>query len=405
MRRRSASIGIVAGAFVVSAVIATAIAATDGSSKKASADSSGDAPVTILWIGDTTGPLKAYGNVQLAGVRGAVDYFNSRGGIDGHPVTVNAVSDNGDPAVAASVLTQRLTASTPTMVWAGSVSADASAMIPILARNDVFSIALTDGQDQCRLNASVLCPHEWILSDSSSVAPQSAVNWIKERHLTKVGLLEETTNYSAAETAQFLRAATANGISVKTASFPATVVDLTPEMQSLKEAGAQVVYAEGIGTAQYGFAARANLQWDVPLIFDPPASSLDLTKLTSAANIANAYQVSVFQQDATITLPGLSSMLQYAGKYANITALPLNVTATGWDAIVDLNDAVLQARGSLRVNDLDRAMLALPPTDPLRTLTHKLGFTKDNHENAVGSPDDYVVIPVGPLINGRVHSP
>ena len=55
-----------------------------GSHAEGSAATSGRTPITILWIGDTTGPLKVYGNLQLAGVKGAADYFNHQGGIAGH---------------------------------------------------------------------------------------------------------------------------------------------------------------------------------------------------------------------------------------------------------------------------------------------------------------------------------
>ena len=57
-----------------------------GSGDEGTAAVSGKKPITILWIGDTTGPLKVYGDVQLAGVKGAADYFDSRGGIQGHRV-------------------------------------------------------------------------------------------------------------------------------------------------------------------------------------------------------------------------------------------------------------------------------------------------------------------------------
>src|SRR4051794_32271345 len=116
---------------VVLACGAAAVLGACGSSKTSATGT--QAPVRILWIGDTTGPLKAYGDVQLAGVRGAADYFNSRGGIAGHRVVVRAVSDNGDPTTAATVLTRELASSTPTMIWPGTVSAESAAMIPILA--------------------------------------------------------------------------------------------------------------------------------------------------------------------------------------------------------------------------------------------------------------------------------
>ncbi len=404
MQRRSASIGLVVGVFAVAAAIGVAIVLMRDPAKGQTTGSSKDAPITILWIGDTTGPAKAYGAVQLAGVKGAADYFNERGGIDGHRVVVDAVSDNSDPAVAASLLTQRLSADPPTMVWAGSTSIDSAPMIPILARHDVFAITLTDA-GQCQGNAAQACPHEWALAVPSDVAPRAAVDWIEAQGFTKVGLLEPTTDYSATEAREVEKAAKAKGIAVQSASFPPTAVDLTPQMQALQAGGADVVFAEGIGAAQYAYAARAGLQWDVPMVFDPSASALDLTKLTSSDNLADSYQVTLFGQDASTHVPALATMVEYAGKHGEVTAIPLNVTSTGWDAVVALNAAVQQANGSLAVADLDRAMLDLPPTDPLRTLTHELGFTEDNHANVRGPLDDYVVIPVGPLVDGRVDTP
>jgi ABC-type branched-subunit amino acid transport system substrate-binding protein len=384
--------------------VASAVAGC-GSSGEGTAAASGKAPITILWIGDTTGPLKVYGDVQLAGVKGAADYFNRRGGIEGHRVRVRAVSDNGDPTAAATALTKELASGTPTMVWPGSVSADSAAMIPILAKHDAFAIALVDGKAQCATQAAVKCPHVWSLANPTDVAQQVVVDWIKDRGHTKVGLLQELTPMTAAATPFFLDGAKGAGLTVKTATFPATAVDLTPQLHALQESGAEVVYAEGIGTAQYALTARAKLAWDVPIVFDTSASSLDLTKLTDAKNLGDAYEVALFGQDASLENPGLATMVKWAGRHAKVTALPLSVTGTGWDAVVALNAAVKEAGGSLAVDDLDAAMLKLPPTDPLRTLTRKLGWSQDNHENVLGATDDYSVIGVGPLVNGRVQAP
>lgn len=381
-----------------------AVALTGCSAKQGAADASTNRPITILWIGDTTGPLKVYGDVQLAGVKGAAAYFNRHGGVAGRRVEVHAVSDNGDPATAAAVLTKQLASGTPTMVWAGSVSTDSAAMIPILARHRVFAITLVDGQAQCQNGAAAKCPNEWSLANTTSVAQQGVVNWIAAKHFTKVGLLEETTPYSASETPPFRAAAAKAGLSVTTASFPSTALDLTPELQALKQSGAQVIYAEGLGAAKYAFTARANLEWNVPVIFDSSASSLDLTKLTSAANIKNTYEDTLYEEDSRLRDTGLQTMVAWAGRYAKVTALPLTPTSTGWDAVIALSAAVKTAGGSTNVDKLDAAMLRLPPADPLQTLSHRLGWSKNDHENAHGAPADYSVFPVGPLVNGRIQA-
>lgn len=388
-------------------VLAAAVGGCGSSSPGAtgSASASASAPIEILWVGDTTGPLKAYGAVQLAGVKGAADLFNRRGGIEGHRVRVRAVSDNGDPTTAATVLVRELHASTPTMVWTGSASAEAAAMIPILARRDVFAIALVDGQAQCRRDAASACPHLWSLANSTSVPQQSVVDWMQGKGLRRMGLLEETTPFSAAETPFVLRAAAKAGMAVEKASFAPTAVDVRPQLQALKRSGADVVYAEGIGTAQYALRARADMGWEVPIVFDSAASAVDITKLAPAGDLRDAYEAPLYEQDARLPNPGLAPMVTWSGRHAAVTALPLTVTSTGWDAVVALNAAVKQAGGAIDTRSLDAAMLAVPPTDPLRTLTHELGWTRDNHENVRGTPDDYAIMPVGPLVDGRVQAP
>ena len=374
-----------------------------GSADQGAPAKSGKQPVTILWIGDTTGPLKVYGDAQLAGVRGAAAYFNRRGGIEGHRVVVRAVSDNGDPTVAATVLTKELASHTPTMVWPGSVSSDSGAMIPILARHKVFAIALVDGQEQCATDAARKCPHVWTLANPTDTAQQVTVDWIKRRGHTKVGLLEASTPFAVAATPYFLKAAAQSGLEVSRAPFTADAVDLAPQLQKLKDSGAEVIHGQGLGAAQYSLAARAAMGWDVPIVFDTSASSLDLTKLAPPEAVENAYEVALFGQDARLPDPGLQTMVSWAGRYGKVTALPLSVAGTGWDAVIALNAAVKQA-GSLEVDALDAAMLTLTPTDPLRTLTHELGWTTDNHENVRSTTKDYSVIPVGPMVNGRVQA-
>jgi hypothetical protein len=141
------------------------------------------------------------------------------------------------------------------------------------------------------------------------------------------------------------------------------------------------------------------------MIFDSGASALDLTKLTSATNIGNAFEDALYGENSRLADPGLGPMVAEAGRYADVTALPLTATGTGWDAVVTLDAAVTRAGGSLNVGRLDAAMLHIPASNPLRTLTRKLGWTKNDHENVLGTPDDYSVFPVGPAVNGRVGAP
>ena len=92
-------------------------------------------------------------------------------------------------------------------------------------------------------------------------------------------MLEGQIDFAETEAPEFIKAIAKYGISHVTASFPSTAVDLTPQMQELKADGAQAVFMEPAGGR--GPTARSTLKWNVPVIFDIAASSLDLTKLVS----------------------------------------------------------------------------------------------------------------------------
>jgi ABC-type branched-subunit amino acid transport system substrate-binding protein len=350
---------------------------------------------------------KLYGDDQLVGLEGAVAYYNAHGGIDGHHVTVKHVSDNGDPTTGVSVLLQQLeSGSPPTMVWAGSVAVDNSALIPVLAKKKQFAIALGDGNNQCLKNSTVTCPNEWTLADPYSTSLVSAASWMKSKGFKKVGILQETDTQSEAETPFIEQALTREGIPHTIATFPSSVTGLTPELQALKASGATAVFFEGIGApAGYALSGRAQLGWKVPLTFDVAGAAIDLTKLVPAADTKDAYEDIYREQSPADKSVGITNLLKYSKPYGNVTAVPLDVASTGWDAVVALNDAVKEDGGSLAVNDLDAAMLKLPPTDPERTFTTKLGYTTADHENVLASPKDYLVVPVGPVTGGQVQTP
>jgi branched-chain amino acid transport system substrate-binding protein len=377
---------------------------TSTAGKSVSVAASGGAPITVLAIGDTTGPTKLYGQTHLAGLKAAAAYYNAHGGIAGHRVSIDAVSDNGDDTTAVSDLLAHLNSgSKPTLVDAGSESGDAAALIPALKRQNVFSISLNDGNTQCAANAGTTCPNAFALSESTTNNQTTVAQWLKRRGITKVGLLEEAIANSQAETPQFIAAGTKLGIQHVTVTFPPTAVDLTPEMQTLKAAGVQAVFAEALGPAAgYVLVARAKLQWNVPVVFDTAGSSLDLTKLVPAADTHNAYYEIFKAENAKLDLPGVSAMIKYSKPYGNVGAVPIDVGSSGWDVMVALNAAVVAAGGATDVKSLDAAMLHIPPTTPLRTFSTKLGFSSTDHENVLGSPNDFQVVPVAPIVAGRV---
>jgi branched-chain amino acid transport system substrate-binding protein len=402
MSWRRAVIGLASCALAVGVV---GCGSSSSKTSSTSAKSASGTQIRVLWLGDLTGPAKVFGQVQLTGLEGAAAYYNANGGIDGHKVVVTHVSDNSDPSTAVSELLQQLGSSPPTMIWGGSVAGDIAGTIPLIAKRRVFTIAENDGNHQCMTNASVTCPTEWTLGDPSIDPMLTLAAWLKQKGFKKVGLLQETDTLSEAETPDFVQAVSEAGIAHSIATFPATAVDLTPQMSELKSAGVDAVFMEALGApAGYALEARAKLGWNVPMSFDIAASSLDLTKLVPPADIANAYEDIFYEQDPSDPSPGIPAMFKWTKPYGTVGPAALDTMSVGWDALVALNDAVKEDGNNLSVNALDAAMLRITPTDPLRTFSRRLGFSTSDHENVLGATDDFEIVPAGPVVNGQVHS-
>jgi hypothetical protein len=78
-----------------------------------------------------TGAGKLYGLGQLHGLKEAVAYANSHGGMAGHPIQLILSDDGTDPTTPVNKLLSSNGA--PDAVWAGSESDETGALLPVLA--------------------------------------------------------------------------------------------------------------------------------------------------------------------------------------------------------------------------------------------------------------------------------
>jgi branched-chain amino acid transport system substrate-binding protein len=399
-----AAIGLIAGCGSSGSSSSSTSSASGSSGTTAAATASVGKPISVLWIGDTTGPTKALGSVQLAGLKAAAQYFNANGGVDGHHVTVTAVSDNGDGATGVTELVQHLDSSTPTLLVPGSEAGDSAAMIPVVAKHNVFAIDLNDGTLQCAKNASTACPNEFVEATPDQDVQIQAANFYKNKGYKKVGLLEESIDFTQSETPPFLSALKSDGVSVSTVQFPETAISLTSEMQELKSDGVQAVYVEALGPAAgYALTARATLGWTAPIGFDIAASSLDLTKLAPTSDDKNAFEVTYWSTPASVKNTAITEDTTLGQAYGDVDGTPLYVSGLGWDYLVNLADALKADGNNLSVSALDQGMLHMGSVDPLRLFTRSLGYSTSDHEDVLGSPNDYTVVPMGPIVKAQIQ--
>jgi branched-chain amino acid transport system substrate-binding protein len=375
-----------------------------GTSTQESAGST-SAPINVLAIVDTTGPTKAFGSQELAGIQGAAEYYNNHGGVNGRDINVTVVSDNGDPATATSEYIKAMTTDSGkyAYVYAGSEGSEVTALIPVVVKYPVVGYVLDDGSGTC--STASKCPNVFSNLGPASIPETEAAAWIKKRGYTNVGVLEQEADFTQSETPAIGSALQQAGISETKLSFSTTAVDLTSQMSQLKGSGAQVVYAEALGaSAGYVLKARAALNWNVPVVFDIAGSALDLTTLAPGVALTNVYQTLCPCAVPTVHTPALEAFKSTSQENA-LGAFPANLIGDGWDSIVLLADGVKQA-GSTDHQALISALENLNSSaqaDPLFFTTRHHSYSSANHENAGQTTNDFAIAPAGAVKGGQVQ--
>jgi branched-chain amino acid transport system substrate-binding protein len=348
---------------------------------------------------------KIIGVPQEIGVEAAVAYLNATGGVLGHHINLVHETDGGDPSTAVSDFLSYISSHPlPADVVPGEEGNTAGALIPVVAKHPVFAVSLDDGNEQCMVNAQKTCPNEFSVYPPENVTGIALTQWFQTHHDTHVGILEAETNYTEAEGTSLEPLLKKAGIPYTLVQYPSTTVDLTSELSQLKSAGADVVYSAGLPPLPgVVLKSRAELGWNVPVVIDDAGASADITKLAPAADLTNAYEQILADEDPKIPMAGRTLLLKYSKGYGNPGQESLEDAGIMWDTILSFADAAKQA-GSLSVSSLDQAMLSLNPAgDPDLMTTKEHKWTASDHENLGGQASDFPIIPVGPVKDGEVY--
>ena len=401
-------------ALICAAIVVAGCGSSSKSSSSSASGSGGTAsatsgsPFRVFFDADTTGPLKAYGSQDLAGLKSVIAYLNAKGGIDGHKITLSSMSSNGSAATAVSNLIKYLSSNPkPSFVFAGTAGDETAAMIPVTGRRGLLAASVNDGADQCAKNSQTTCPTFFTVAAPSDVPQKSVGIFMAKRGYKKVGIIALNEAFTQTETPAVTAALKSHGLSVVSSSFPATSTNVVPQMQELKQAGAQAVYAEVLGApAGYVAEARAKLAWNVPIVYDVAASSLDITKLAPAADLKNTYELIFRTNSPTIakTLPGVKALVAGAKPFGGVGgAQPIDVSAFPWDDMLVVA-AGAKAAHSISPTAIMAAMEKTPITDPDLALNATQAYSPSVHENIAAKPSEYPVVPVGPIRDGFVQS-
>lgn len=380
----------------------TSTGATGSSATSSQATSSGGT-VNVLVVADQSGPNKSIGTQEALGVQAAAGYLNSQGGLLGKTVKVTILNDNGDPTTATSELVQALSQNPNkySMVYPGEEGTIVAALIPVLKRDGVYAVSVNDGNSVC-VQASA-CPTQFSINGPSPLQTTAPSQWFAQQKLTNVGVIDAQLDFTENEATTIGPQLAKEGIKSETASFPLSAVSVTSEMQQLKSAGAQAVFAAAFGApVGYILGARSQLGWNVPVVFDVAGASFNIPGLAPASQLSNVYETAFRCMNPANNMPALALISKYAPTKEDPT-VPCNQVAGGWDATMVFAGAAKAAK-SLSPSALVTATEGLKLSASTTPLADYGGYcyTSTDHENACQSASDWNVVPVGKIVNTRL---
>jgi ABC-type branched-subunit amino acid transport system substrate-binding protein len=395
---------------VVLVALSACVAAGWGSAASSDAASLKGKPFVWLSDTDTTGKGSIYGTQIYAVQQAVTAYVNKHGGINGRKVVLVHVSDNSDATTAVSNITSYISAhGNPDLIWPGQESTIIAAVMPVAARAHVMTFAGNDGGGLLKAGASSNYPLAFAAQADTRPPTQAMAKFFKSKGVTSVGILEESYAYMQGETPDAVRALDAVGIKHTVAQFTPDQTDLTSQMGSLKNAGVQGIFFEGLGVASgYALKARNQLGWSAPIVGDLAASSLDLTTLVDTALLKNVKIVVFRPNNGSAKLPGVAMIKKWSKPYAStavIDKVPISTPGAAWDALLLVQHAARQA-GSTKPASIARALQKLGKkarSDKLYVLYGTYGYSANTHDVLTAGAADYPVINPGPVQGGQVQ--
>jgi branched-chain amino acid transport system substrate-binding protein len=361
---------------------------------------------TVLGVTAQSGAFSAYGAADDASLKAAAAYLNASGGILGHKVEIVTENDNSVPATAVSLVQEYLSNHpAPNDVYPGSESTETQALFPLLAQKNLLAVAGSSGFTELETGKY---PDIFSSLGPPGQSLDALVANLKNSGYKSVGMLVEGLEFTEGEVPTLTADLKKAGISYHVADFQPTALDLTPEMSQLKANSPDALVVLAISaSAGYALKARAQLNWNVPVVGDVAFGDTNLVSLVPASDLKGVQAV-IYGSSKYLTPseypPGLTTFLKYMQPYMNstISSLPMVTPGRAWDGLMAIAAAAKQA------NSIDPAAIAKAlenfsdTSDPNFVVFPKIGFTPSYHEDTLTTIADYPVVQVGSIVGGML---
>ncbi|HVV94963.1 MAG TPA: ABC transporter substrate-binding protein [Hyphomicrobiales bacterium] len=237
-------------------------------------------PFKIGWPVTLTGPGSAPGLSFDLGVRYAVDRLNAKGGAGGHRIELVTRDTQGDPTKAVNIVQELISSEKVSAIFGPTNSGEALAITPIMAR---FGVPNVHAGTIDSLIDPVKYPNAFRIAPAGKQWDAALRHYVLAvRKWKKVGILGDTTGYGTTAVSDSVAGFKKDGGEVVySATIDQTQADVTPQLLSMRKAGAEaiVVWSVSSGLEARIMNTRAQLGWDSPILGHPTMGSNDVRKL------------------------------------------------------------------------------------------------------------------------------
>ncbi|WP_235681286.1 ABC transporter substrate-binding protein [Tomitella gaofuii] len=354
------------------------------------------------------GVLAANAQTSVLAAKAGAKVINEQGGIGGKQVELTVVDDGGDPTTAVTKLREAINSGDkPDLFLDSGPSTIAMAVLPVLKQNKIlsFNISPAEGTDD-----PSKFPLNFDLAPGPDANNKGIAQFAKQQGYNDIGILHSNSGsgeaYGTAAKEQ-ITAAGMNVVGIET--FDTASLDMTPQLLSLKNAGAKVLVLDAYG-APLGHVLdnMQRLGWDVPIIGETTVSATNLIAKTPPDGVLGTPKVDnlvtqVFQ--STVYDPDNEAVNEMVETMAGLGEITTTlILADNYDPFF-LVAAAAEKTGNTDPEDLAKALTTDDVLDSAETaFLPRYNFTEDSH---AANPDADAFQYVAPtkLVNGQFGNP
>lgn len=299
----------------------------------------GSGPILIGHYGSMTGSEATFGQSTDRGIRLAISERNAAGGVKGRPIELVTLDDAGKSQEAGTAVTRLITEHRVRAVIGEVASSLSKAGGAVAQAYRVPMISPSSTNESVTLIGSMISRVCFIDGFQGYVVAKFARDNLKAQ---RVGILyDQQQAYSKGLAREFDRAFRALGGSITTRqAYTGGDVDLSAQLQSLKDSNPEAIFLPGYYTDAGNIARQARkLGIEVPLLGGDGWDSDKLVEIGGDAMEGNYYSNHYSFEE---TRPAVQ---QFVAAYkAAYGAVPDGLAALGYDAALVLFDAMERSR-------------------------------------------------------------